>query len=137
MESPETAISFTTEKWVTAVTDLMALTQKRQLLWREDPAPREPYPGPCYITEFNGNVLVLQKKPLQKALTLGPALAALFSMVGSDYVLRAFKPDGEALTTFPSVAALNGLKIAIDAQLHSEEDTFLQAIHQATQRVAG
>ena len=137
MESPKTAISLTTEKWVTAVTDLMQLTQKRQLLWREDPMPREPYPGPCYMADFNGNVLVLQKKPLQKALTFGPLVAALLNIAGSDYVLRAFKPDGEVLTTFPSVAALNGLKIAIDAQVHSEEDTFLQAIHQATQTVAG
>ncbi len=55
-------------------------------------------------------------------------------LAGSNYILRAFRPNGELLTIFPSVAALNGLKIAIDAQLQTQgdalEDSFLQDIHQ-------
>lgn len=126
-----TIASSTTGKWVTAITDLMALTQKHQLSWQEEAAAKDPYPGPCYVTEFKGNTLVLQRKPSEE--TSGPGYivrAAMHILAGSNYVLRAFRPDGELLTTFPSVAALNGLKIAIDAQLQTEEDSFLQDIHQ-------
>ena len=134
MAASPAVISFTSEKWVKAITDLMALTQKSQLLWQEESAAKEPYPGPCYVTEFNGNTLILQRKPLEKSPEPGHWFRLLNGVVGSTYTLRAFKPDGELLTTFPSVAALNGLKIAIDAQLQKEEesleDSFLREIHQ-------
>lgn len=130
-----TIASSTAEKWVTAITDLMALTQKHQLSWREEPAAKDPYPGPCYVTEFNGNTLVLQRKPSENSSdSVWLRLLTSSATFGSSYFLRAFKPDGELLTTFPSVAALDGLKIAIDAQLQREgdalEDSFLQEIHQ-------
>ena len=86
------------------------------------------------MTEFNGNTLILQGKPLPKWDEKNALLHALIGLSGSNYVLRVFKPDGELLLTFPSVAALNGLKIAIDGQLHSEEDSFLEAIHQAIKK---
>ena len=125
---------FTTGKWVDAITDLMQLTQKHQLLWRRDEVPRHPYPGPCYITEFSGNTLILQSKPFEKADAGSSWIRALSGVIGSAYVLRAFKPDGDLLMTFPSVSALTGLKIAIDAQVNSDADAFLQAIHQATKQ---
>ncbi len=134
MATEANVFGFTTAKWVDAITDLMQLTQKHQLLWRRDEVPRHPYPGPCYITEFNGNTLILQSKPLEKADVGNSWIRALSGVIGSSYVLRAFKPDGELLMTFPSVSALTGLKIAIDAQVNSEADSFLQAIHQATKQ---
>ncbi len=134
MATEASVFGFTTAKWVDAITDLMQLTQKHQLLWRRDEAPRHPYPGPCYITEFNGNTLILQSKPFEKADVGGNWIRALSGVIGSAYVLRAFKPDGDLLMTFPSVSALTGLKIAIDAQVNSEADSFLQAIHQATKQ---
>ena len=129
-------LGFTTAKWVDAIADLMQLTQKHQLLWRKDEVPRHPYPGPCYITEFSGNILVLQSKPFEKADVGNSWIRALSGVIGSAYVLRAFKADGDLLMTFPSVSALTGLKIAIDAQVNSEADSFLQAIHQATKQAA-
>lgn len=135
MDTLETTPIASPEKWVTAITDLMELTQKKQLLWREDKVPRHPLPGPCYLADFNGNTLILQPRPFSKSEREN-ALLMLFRGLGGRYVLRVFRPDGEQLTVFPSVAAINGLKIAIDAQLHHEEDSFLQAIHQATQKVA-
>ncbi len=134
MATESNVFGFTTAKWVDAITDLMQLTQKHQILWRRDEVPRHPYPGPCYITDFNGNTLVLQSKPFEKADVGSNWVRALSGVIGSAYVLRAFKPDGELLMTFPSVSALTGLKIAIDAQVNSEADSFLQAIHQATKQ---
>lgn len=134
MATEANVFGFTTAKWVDAITDLMQLTQKHQLLWRRDEVPRHPYPGPCYITDFNGNALILQSKPFEKADVGSSWVRALSGVIGSAYVLRAFKPDGELLMTFPSVSALTGLKIAIDAQVNSEADSFLQAIHQATKQ---
>lgn len=140
MAASPALVSLTVDKWITAITDLMALTQKRQLLWREESAAKDPYPGPCYVTEFNGNTLILQRRPSENLPGSGWLLRTLLSnaTVGNTYTLRAFKPDGELLTTFPSVAAMNGLKIAIDSQLQKEgdgladsvEDSFLQSIHQ-------
>ncbi len=134
MATEANVFGFTTAKWVDAITDLMQLTQKHQLLWRRDEVPRFPYPGPCYITEFNENTLMLQSKPFEKADVGSSWVRALSGVIGSAYILRAFKPDGELLMTFPSVSALTGLKIAIDAQVNSEADSFLQAIHQATKQ---
>ena len=144
MAASPTVVGFAINKWITAITDLMALTQKRQLLWREETAAKDPYPGPCYVTEFNGNTLVLQRNPSENLPGSGWLLRSLLSgaAVGNAYTLRAFKPNGELLTIFPSNAALNGLKIAIEAQLQKErgdlgdsvkdsvEDSFLQSIHQ-------